>query len=150
MEINYLKEFVVLAQTGNFMEAAELLYVSQSTLSKHIKSIEVELGVSLFDRTTRKVTISKFGQLLLPYAQQISELQEMYISALRTSLETEQETLTLGAIPASGAIQHHRYPGQFQEKPPPIDAQRAAGRFSRIEGIPAPKKMRPGLYPLCR
>jgi LysR family transcriptional activator of glutamate synthase operon len=100
VEINYLKEFVVLAQTGNFMEAAELLYVSQSTLSKHIKSIETELGVSLFDRTTRKVSISKFGQLLLPFAQQIAELQDKYMSVLRTSLDTEQETLTLGAIPA--------------------------------------------------
>ena len=140
MEINYLKEFVVLAQTGNFMEAAEMLYVSQSTLSKHIKSIEVELGVSLFDRTTRKVTISKYGQLLLPYAQQIAELQEMYISALRTSLENEQETLTLGRHPRAGAVQYHRYPGQFQEKPPPIDTQRTAGRFSRIEGNPCAKE----------
>ena len=100
MEINYLKEFVVLAQTGNFMEAAELLYVSQSTLSKHIKSIETDLGISLFDRTTRKVTISKYGNLLLPFAQQIAELQDKYMSVLRTNLETEQETLTLGAIPA--------------------------------------------------
>jgi LysR family transcriptional activator of glutamate synthase operon len=100
MEIHYLKEFVVLAQTGNFLEAAEILYVSQSTLSKHIKSIEVELGVSLFDRTTRKVTISTYGQLLLPFAQQIVEAHDKLIATLHISLETEQETLTLGAIPA--------------------------------------------------
>jgi LysR family transcriptional regulator, transcription activator of glutamate synthase operon len=100
MEINQLKEFVVLAQTGNFLEAAEKLYSSQSTLSKHIKNIESELGVPLFDRTTRKVGISKFGQLMLPYALQIIELQDKYTTTLRSSLETDKEIFTLGSIPA--------------------------------------------------
>ena len=100
MEINYLREFVVLAQTGSFMEAADILYSSQSTLSKHIKSIESELGVPLFDRTTRKVRISKFGQLLLPYAKQIAELEDKYTAILKSSLETDREILTLGSIPA--------------------------------------------------
>jgi LysR family transcriptional regulator, transcription activator of glutamate synthase operon len=100
MEINHLREFVVLAQTGNFMEAADILYSSQSSLSKHIKAIEAELGVPLFDRTTRKVRISKFGQLFQPYAQQIVELQDKYTAILQSSLETDQEILTLGSIPA--------------------------------------------------
>ncbi len=98
MEINYIKEFVVLAQTGNFMEAADILYSSQSTLSKHIKNIELELGVPLFDRTTRKVSISKYGQLFLPYAQKITELHDQYIAILKSSLETHRETLNLGSI----------------------------------------------------
>ena len=98
MEINYLKEFVVLAQTGNFLEAADILYSSQSTLSKHIKSMETELGVPLFDRTTRKVAISKYGQLLLPYAAQIIELRDQYNTILKSSFETDQEALTLGSI----------------------------------------------------
>jgi LysR family transcriptional regulator, transcription activator of glutamate synthase operon len=100
MEIDHLREFVILAQTGNFMEAADLLYVSQSTLSKHIKNIEEELGVPLFDRTTRKVGISKFGQILLPFARQIIELQEQYTALLQSSLATERDTLTVGSIPA--------------------------------------------------
>jgi LysR family transcriptional activator of glutamate synthase operon len=100
MEINYLKEFVVLAQTGNFMEAADILYVSQSSLSKHIKTMELELGAPLFDRTTRKVKISKFGELLLPYAQQIAALQEKYTAIFQNSLDIDQETLTVGCIPA--------------------------------------------------
>lgn len=100
MELDYLREFVVLAQTGNFMEAADKLYTSQSTLSKHIQSIESELGVPLFDRTTRKVRISKFGEMLLPYAKQIVELQDKYIAILQSSLQTDQEVLTIGSIPA--------------------------------------------------
>jgi DNA-binding transcriptional LysR family regulator len=98
MEINYLREFVVLAETGNFMEAADILYSSQSSLSKHIKNIEKELGVPLFDRTTRKVKISKFGQLLLPHAKQITEIQARYTAILKSSRETDQEILPLGSI----------------------------------------------------
>ena len=98
MEVNYLKEFVVLAQTGNFLEAADILYSSQSTLSKHIKRMETELGVPLFDRTTRKVSISKYGQLLLPYAKQIVELQERYTTVINDNLENDRETLTIGSI----------------------------------------------------
>jgi LysR family transcriptional activator of glutamate synthase operon len=98
MEINYLKEFVILAQTSNFMEAADILYSSQSTLSKHVKSMELELGIPLFDRTTRKVRISKFGKLLLPFAKQIVELQDKYTAILRSNIETDQEILNLGSI----------------------------------------------------
>ena len=98
MEIDHLKEFVVLAQMGNFLEAADILYSSQSTLSKHIKSMEMELGVPLFDRTTRKVRISKYGLLLLPYAREITELRDKYTAILQSSLETDHEFLALGSI----------------------------------------------------
>jgi LysR family transcriptional regulator, transcription activator of glutamate synthase operon len=98
VEINYLKEFVIIAQTGNFLEAAEILYSSQSTLSKHIQSMEEELGIPLFDRTTRKVRITKYGQLLLPYARQITEIQGRCVASMKSNLETDRETLKLGSI----------------------------------------------------
>jgi LysR family transcriptional activator of glutamate synthase operon len=98
MEISYLKEFVVLAQTGNFLEAADVLYSSQSSLSKHIKSMEMELGVPLFDRTTRKVSISKFGRLLLPYARQITETADKFTAVLRSNREADREVLNLGSM----------------------------------------------------
>lgn len=60
--------------------------------------MELELGVPLFDRTTRKVRTSKFGLLLLPYARQITELQDKYTAILKSNLETDQEILTLGSI----------------------------------------------------
>jgi LysR family transcriptional activator of glutamate synthase operon len=100
MEIDYIKEFVVLSQTANFLEAADILYSSQSTLSKHLKRLEKELGVPLFDRTTRKVVISKYGQIFLPFANKIIELQDQHAAALKDHLETEMNVLNLGCIPA--------------------------------------------------
>jgi LysR family transcriptional regulator, transcription activator of glutamate synthase operon len=98
MDIDHLKEFVVLAQTGNFLEAAEILYSSQSTLSKHIKSMEMDLGVPLFNRTTRKVSVSKFGLLLLPYARQITEIADKFTAILKSNREINREILNLGSM----------------------------------------------------
>jgi LysR family transcriptional activator of glutamate synthase operon len=98
VNINHLREFIALAQTRNFLEAADVVYSSQSTLSKHIKSLEKEMGVPLFDRTTRKVVINKYGQRLLPIARQIVELEDHYLTTLRGQLKNEKETLTVGSI----------------------------------------------------
>lgn len=98
MNLNYFKEFIVLAETRNYWEASERLFINQSTLSKHIKAMETELGVPLFDRTTRKVTLTEFGQTLLPYARSISQLQADYSSALLQQQHQLQGLVTLGSV----------------------------------------------------
>jgi DNA-binding transcriptional LysR family regulator len=100
MEINYIKEFVVLAETCNFLEAAERLFISQSSLSKHIKTIESELGVLLFNRTSRKVELSEFGKLFLPYAKKIVHIQNEYTAAFLSRLENISKTINIGCIPS--------------------------------------------------
>ena len=74
MDIQYFSEFIKLVEIGNFMEAADELFISQSTLSKHINALEKELEVSLFDRTTRRVKLTQAGRALLPYAVKIVQL----------------------------------------------------------------------------
>ena len=74
MDTGYIKEFVTLAECLNFSEAAERLFIAQSSLSKHIKAMERELGVELFVRTTRSIRLSGAGELYLPYARQIAAL----------------------------------------------------------------------------
>ena len=78
MEISYFKDFVILAETKNFWAASERLYIGQSSLSKHIKTLERELGAPLFTRTSRKVELTEFGELMLPYAQSLSRMQYEY------------------------------------------------------------------------
>lgn len=74
METGTIKEFVTLAECLNFSEAASRLFISQSSLSKHIKALEHELGVALFDRTTRSIRLSGAGERYLPYAREIARL----------------------------------------------------------------------------
>ena len=71
MQINWIQAFVEVADKQNFTEAAEAMYVSQSTLSKYIKSLEAELDVMLFDRTTRSAKLTYAGEQVLQYASDV-------------------------------------------------------------------------------
>ena len=99
MDINYFKEFVILADTCNFWAAAERLFIGQSSLSKHIKTLEKELGAPLFTRTSRKVELTEFGRLMLPYAQSVSKLQYEYESAAFSYVNQENDPLNIASIP---------------------------------------------------
>lgn len=67
--LNALRYFLVAARTLSFKKAAEELFVSQAAISQHIKTLESHLGVPLFVRQTRRVTLTQDGQRLLPYVQ---------------------------------------------------------------------------------
>lgn len=64
MTTEQLKEFYILSTTLSYSKAAEKLYISQTTLSRHIKSMEEELKVNLFSRTTRNVVLTSEGKFL--------------------------------------------------------------------------------------
>lgn len=100
MELNYIRHFVVLAETGNYLEAADALFMAQSSLSRHIKNLETDLGAPLFERTTRKVILNGFGQAFLPYAKRMVELQDECEKALQGYLSGKASTLTVASIPA--------------------------------------------------
>ena len=99
MDIDYIHEFVVLAGTGNYMEAADRLFLTQSSLTRHIQKLEADLGVTLFDRTTRRIELNQYGRLFLPYAEQIALLQKDYTTAFCNELNRERGTIRIGAIP---------------------------------------------------
>lgn len=99
MELNILKEFVALAELENYIEASETLFISQSTLSKHIKNLEKEIGVQLFDRTTRKVRLNEYGQVFLEYSRKILALHFQCKAELLSLQTGENNSLTIGSIP---------------------------------------------------
>ncbi|MCM1242748.1 MAG: LysR family transcriptional regulator [Roseburia sp.] len=68
MDTRYLKEFIVLADKCNYSDAADLLFISQSSLSKHIKSIEHELDIVLFNKIGNRISLSEEGSIFLKYA----------------------------------------------------------------------------------
>ena len=99
MNINYLKEFCALAESSNFQKAAENLFLSQPSLTRHIKLLEENLGVSVFDRTTRKVELNDYGQILLPYAKEIVRLHEELMGAISSTQNELSNLITIGSPP---------------------------------------------------
>lgn len=71
VDIRQLKHFDALLRTGSFVRAAEDQHLSQSALTKSIKSLEANLGSVLFDRTTHSVVTTEAGMQLMPFAQDV-------------------------------------------------------------------------------
>ena len=71
MEVNQLQYFMILAKTEHMTKAAELLNITQPTLSKSISNLEAELGVALFDRIGHQIVLNHDGRVLRRYAQQV-------------------------------------------------------------------------------
>lgn len=71
MELRQLKYFVTTAEKLNFSEAARTLFITQSTLSQQIASLERELDVKLFERNKHKMWLTDMGNALLPSALRI-------------------------------------------------------------------------------
>ena len=100
MELRILREFLVLVETKNYWAASERLFMGQSTLSKHIQQLEKELGAPLFDRTSRKVELTAYGKLLIPYAKTITETGDACAERFALAREAENGKLLLGVIPS--------------------------------------------------
>ncbi len=69
MELHQLRYFIAVVESGTFTAAAEAVRISQSGVSTQLQKLERELGVSLIDRTARRVSLTPAGERLVPYAR---------------------------------------------------------------------------------
>lgn len=96
METQYIQEFVELAKTMSFSAAARQMHMSQSSLSRHMKKLEEELGKPLFIRTTRRMELSEFGRLYLPAAERIDEAVRDSEKSIREYESRNARSITIG------------------------------------------------------
>ncbi|MDR1641573.1 MAG: LysR family transcriptional regulator [Clostridiales bacterium] len=84
MTLLQLKYFIQAATSGSINKASEVLYISQPGLSSALKELEAELGLELFKRTPKGITLTEDGVEFLGYARQVSEqaslLEQRYLS----------------------------------------------------------------------
>ena len=82
LDLDWLEDFLTLAQTGNFSRAAEARAIAQPALSRHIKSLEEWVGVDLVDRTAHPVELTAAGKKFQPLIQVVvSSLEAARIKA---------------------------------------------------------------------
>jgi DNA-binding transcriptional LysR family regulator len=94
-----LKAFLLTARYQSFSRAADHLFITQSGMSVLVRELEEQLGFRLFQRTTRKVTLTEFGSRFLPVADRSVVELEAAASSIGRSLASPRSTLAFGAAP---------------------------------------------------
>lgn len=87
MDINTCRELIELAECLNFRKAANRLFVTQSTLSKHVIAVERDLGFRIFERNTQKVALTESGAI---FVAGLKEMVEVYDRTLQQVYEHQR------------------------------------------------------------
>lgn len=103
METQQLRCFVAAAEETHFGRAAERLKISPSSLGRQLRLLEESLGAPLFNRTTRSVSLTTEGLLLLEEARNLILQADRIGSLIRDSSRAKMQTIRIGAIDSAAA-----------------------------------------------
>ena len=101
MELRVLNYFLMVAREENITKAANLLHISQPTLSRQIANLEEELGTKLFTRHSHQITLTEDGLLLRRRAQEMRQLSDK----IKSELSSDQTELSGEISIGSGELQ---------------------------------------------
>lgn len=99
-----LRMFLALSESLNFSKTAEQLFMTQPSLSKAIRDLEVTLGIPLFERTTRSVRLTASGHRLASLARTIVGEYESGLQRMQSSAEREAVQLSIAAWPSLAQV----------------------------------------------
>jgi DNA-binding transcriptional LysR family regulator len=101
MELRHLRYFVAVAEELHFRRAADRLHVAQPAVSEQVRKLEQELGVRLFDRSQRSVSLTTAGTAMLDEARYVLRQAEVASQAARTADDQAAMRLRIGYLPDS-------------------------------------------------
>src|SRR5687767_4315376 len=114
-----MRYFKDVARTGSVRAAAEALHIAPSAVSRSIQQLENEIGVTLFDRTSRGLHLTVIGETVLAYLQRWDRETEQLSDAVRSLSGLRLETIRVAAVevaayelvPAAIAAVRRKVPG---------------------------------------
>ncbi|WP_181772863.1 LysR family transcriptional regulator [Amycolatopsis pittospori] len=121
METRQLECFVAVAEELSFTKAAQRLYAVQSTVSATIQALEGELGVMLFDRSTRRVALSSAGKVFLPEAKAALEAVARAREVVSDASAGLRGSLRIGTLTSVGDLDLPELLGGFHRRYPLVD-----------------------------
>ena len=83
MNLNQLQYFKILAQEEHYTRAAQMLSITQPSLSHAIAQMEEELGTRLFEKKGRNIVLTRYGKLFLPYVEESLKVLEEGVQRTR-------------------------------------------------------------------
>lgn len=121
MNLNQLRFVIAVARKGSFSKAAEECCVTQPSLSNAIAQFEDEMAGKIFIRTTRRVTLTSFGEHVLPYIEEVIHAKEDLTKAAKGFFNPSHKLIRIGMSPL---IDTRRLAGAllpFRKENPQID-----------------------------
>ncbi|WP_405063005.1 LysR family transcriptional regulator [Kribbella sp. NBC_01505] len=123
MDSRQLEYFVAVAEELSFTRAAQRLFTVQSTVSAAIRALETDLRTTLFDRSTRRVTLSTAGAALLPEAKAALEALDRARAVVEEASTGLRGNLRIGTLARLGLVDLASLLGAFHRKYPLVDVQ---------------------------
>ncbi|TFF63715.1 MAG: LysR family transcriptional regulator [Promethearchaeota archaeon] len=122
MNIEYLRNFINLAQYKSFSDLAKDISISQSTLSHRIDKVEEEIGnIKLINRTTKSFKLTKAGEILLKYAQKIVNLYDECRDEIKRLSKLQFEEIVVSASKLPGTQILPKFFTEFKDSNPQVN-----------------------------
>lgn len=118
MNVKQLKYVLLLARESSFARAAELLNISQPSLSQYVKKIEQQLGVQLFDRSGGTVRLTDAGQIYIDAGRKILDLEHQMHNQFNDLADNKSGSIIVGTSPYRSAAMMPIISKRFQEQYP--------------------------------
>jgi DNA-binding transcriptional LysR family regulator len=134
MDLRRLEIFAKVAELGSFSRAAEALFLTQPTVSEHVRALEDELGVQLLDRLGRGAVATRAGQLLLGYARRILALAAEARQAVDQFQGRMSGELIVGGSTIPGEYVLPALLAQFRAKYPQVSVTLLIGSSRQVAG----------------
>jgi DNA-binding transcriptional LysR family regulator len=116
----HLQIFQMVAEEGNISRAAERLFLTQPAVSQHVRALEADLGVRLFQRGARGVKLTPAGEVLLDYTRCLLRLADEARQAAARAGGIEKSQVRIGASPGVGVFLLPKWIHSFHERYPAL------------------------------
>lgn len=120
MELRHLRYFVAVAEAENVTRAAAKLHVAQPAVSRQIRDLEEELGVTLLERTAKAVRLTEPGRLFLAEARAVLQRADEAVAAVRSAADGASGELHVGYAPSLTVEMLPRALRRFQSDYPKV------------------------------
>jgi LysR family nitrogen assimilation transcriptional regulator len=135
MDLRQLRCFMHVAELENFTLAAERMNLAQSALSRQIMNLEADLGIKLFDRSKRRVRLTRSGDVLRARARSLLELADHIRDEVVEQTSDPSGTVMIGAIASFGSMFFPRLAKRCKKLYPRIHLQFIEGLTHNLQEL---------------
>ena len=145
MTLNQLSYFTEIVRQRSFTKAADVLFVSQSALSKSIRTLEKEFETVLIDRSAKEFRLTSEGEIFNDFATRLLDYYDQETQELYSRLHGGSGELSLGLPPSSGSIYFFDQIFKFQQQYPVVNLEITEVTSKKVTDLVADGKLDLGI-----